>query len=128
MIPNVQLMTKSPAENTPRKSRISYGKNCDGQNGHRMKLPVKLAPRYILPQLSKKKISIFFSLKPYQIYTNSTKLLPIAIDIPERTCLYGHSLHIIHNIVSHYKLKNLFKVHVSYKFMYKVHVVQIYTV
>ena len=30
-----------------------------------MKLPVKTAPRYIPPQLSKKKISIFFSLKPW---------------------------------------------------------------
>ena len=128
MIPNVQLMTKSPAENTSRKSRISKGKNCDGQNWQRMKLPIKLAPRFIPPQLSKKKISIFFSRKPYQIYTNSTKLLPIAIDIPERACLDGHSLHIIHNIVSHYKLKNLFKVHVSYKLMYKVHVVHIHTV
>ena len=46
MIPNVQLMTKSPAENTPRKKSYFLEKNCDGQNGHSMKLPVKTAPHY----------------------------------------------------------------------------------
>ena len=87
---------------------MSYflGENFDGKNGHRMKLPVKTAPRYIPPHLSKKKISIFFSLKPWH------NLLPnynqLQQDIPERTCLYGHNLHLI---ITYCQQLNLLIVH-----------------
>ena len=46
MIPNVQLMTKKTSRKYTKKKSYFLGKNCDGQNGHRMKLPVKMAPRY----------------------------------------------------------------------------------
>ena len=65
LIPNAQLMTRSPAENTPGEVEFLREK-FDGQNGHRPKLLSKLAPHYMPPHLSKKMISIFFSLNIIQ--------------------------------------------------------------
>ena len=67
MIPNVQLMTKSPAEHTPGKSRISKGKICDGQNGHRMKLPLNWPP-VTVPKGPINNIQVFVFYKYFQVH------------------------------------------------------------
>ena len=84
-----------------------------------MKLPVKLAPRYIPPQLSKKKIPIFFSLTMNQQVTeNLQDSQTIYNDYPSNhtaahKCLYVHNLHLIityHIIIPHYQQFKLIRI------------------
>ena len=59
MIPNVQLMTKKTSRKYTKKKSYFLGKNCDGQNGHRMKLPVKTSPVTVILDFMVSYISSF---------------------------------------------------------------------
>ena len=76
---------KSGQKNTWKKSYF-LGENCDGKNGHRMKLPVKTAPRYnnmyyYMKMCKKMELFIAITIQPLNapLYKNAMTLVLILL-------------------------------------------------